>query len=80
MDDNTLHDIILALLVVLIFAFVFAPQTVPIRTTNDTKNQNIQLTLTTLPDTIFKYMFGSTRPAIENDTFGTSYNNFTSYN
>jgi hypothetical protein len=78
MDDNTLHDILLSLLVVLIFAFVFAPQTVSVLPTKDTKIQNIQLTLTSLPDTIFKYMFASTNPAIENNTFGTSYNSFDS--
>lgn len=79
MDDDTLHNVVLALLVGLIFAFVFAPQTVPMSFKQNNTNQKLQLTLPQLPDTIFKYMFGSTKPITENDTFGTSYNNFASY-
>lgn len=73
MEDNTLHDILLLLLVSLIVVFIFAP---PLTNNGNSKIINTPVFRMSLPDIFYKYMFGSTAPEYSITNFGNTYDNF----
>jgi hypothetical protein len=76
MEDNTLHDILLLLLMSLIVVFIYAPPITNTGSTGNTKIINTPVFDISLPDIYYKYMFGSVEPKYTISNFGNAYDNF----